>query len=114
MPGINEIRQRIEVLNGHNEETLATIQHMKDKMKLESVPYISFEDKNTKGLRGAQRWDHYNAGNTYGIYAYKKLVKKSINSIGNGKSKKEKDRVKRNRKNQISQPIGSFAVTPEG
>lgn len=74
LPGINEIRQRIEVLNGHNEETLATIQHMKDKMKLESVPYISFEDKNTKGLRGAQRGDHYNAGDTYGIYAYKKGV----------------------------------------
>lgn len=74
LPGIDEIRDHIESLTGHNEETISTIKHMKTKMKLESVPYISFEDKNTKGLRGACRGDKYNAGDTYGIYAYKKGV----------------------------------------
>lgn len=74
LPGIDEIRDHIESLSGYNEETIATIKHMKNKMKLELVPYISFEDRNTKGLKGAQRGDKYNDGDTYGIYAYKKGV----------------------------------------
>lgn len=54
IPGIEEIKSRINSLEGRNSYTKETIEHMKKKMDDEIVNYISFEDSNTKGLKGAK------------------------------------------------------------
>ena len=54
IPGLNDIKERIDCLQGHNSYTKETIQHMKNKMNDEIINYISFEDYNTKGLKGAK------------------------------------------------------------
>lgn len=50
VPGINEVKQHINSLKGENSYTRETIAHMKKQMEKNNVPYISFEDRNTKGL----------------------------------------------------------------
>ena len=47
---------------------------MKNKMNQGEVDFISFEDYNTKGLRGAKNGQSYKAEDTWGIYAYNKGV----------------------------------------
>lgn len=74
IPGINEIRDRINCLNGRNLYTRETIKHMKSKMDEENVPYISFEDQNTKGLKGADQGQSDAKDNTWSAYAYNKGV----------------------------------------
>lgn len=74
IPGINEIRSRIECLEGHNSYTKETIGHMKSKMHEEEVCYISFEDCNTKGLKGAKNGQSFSKEDTWGTYAYNKGV----------------------------------------
>ena len=54
IPGLEEIKNRINCLEGRNSYTKETIQHMKNKMNDEIINYISFEDYNTKGLKGAK------------------------------------------------------------
>ena len=52
IPGLNDIKERIKCLQGRNSYTKETIEHMKNKMNQDEVVYISFEDSNTKGLKG--------------------------------------------------------------
>ena len=74
IPGLDDIKERIECLVGHNSYTKETISHMKNKMNQGEVDFISFEDYNTKGLRGAKNGQSYKAEDTWGIYAYNKGV----------------------------------------
>lgn len=74
IPGLDNIKERIECLIGHNSYTKETIEHMQNKMNQDEVDYISFEDYNTKGLRGAKNGQSYRPEDTWGIYAYNKGV----------------------------------------
>lgn len=74
IPGLDNIKERIECLVGHNSYTKETIEHMQNKMNQDEVDYISFEDDNTKGLRGAKNGQSYRPEDTWGIYAYNKGV----------------------------------------
>lgn len=74
IPGINEIKERIRSLIGHNEYTKETIEHMKAKLNETEVSYISFEDMNTKGLKGAKNGQTDSPSDTWSIYAYNKGV----------------------------------------
>lgn len=74
IPGIDEIQARISCLQGHNTYTKETIEHMIKKMDQEVVSYISFEDSNTKGLKGAKNGQSELKEDTLGIYAYNKGV----------------------------------------
>lgn len=74
IPGIEEIKSRINSLQGRNSYTKETIEHMTNKMNDEIVNYISFEDSNTKGLKGAKNGQSNKKEDTWGIYAYNKGV----------------------------------------
>lgn len=74
IPGIDEIKRHIQSLKGENSYTKETIAHMKKEMEKETVPFISFEDSNTKGLTGAEHGENFQEGDTWGVYAYKKGV----------------------------------------
>ena len=74
IPGLDEIKERINSLKGKNSYTKETIEHMKNKMNEEIVNYISFEDYNTKGLSGALNGQSDNMKDTWSIYAYNKGV----------------------------------------
>ena len=74
IPGLNEIKERILCLQGRNSYTKETIEHMRNKMNQEEVNYISFDDSNTKGLRGAKNGQSDSKEDTWGIYAYNKGV----------------------------------------
>lgn len=74
IPGIDEIKNRINCLEGRNSYTKETIAHMKNKMNDELVSYISFEDSNTKGLKGARNGQSTSKDDTWSIYAYNKGV----------------------------------------
>ena len=74
IPGLDNIKERIECLVGHNSYTKETVEHMQNKMNQDEVDYISFEDYNTKGLRGAKNGQSYRPEDTWGIYAYNKGV----------------------------------------
>lgn len=74
IPGLGEIKARIHALKGRNSYTKETITHMRNKMEDETVHYISFEDENTKGLKGAKDGQTNDADNTWSIYAYNKGV----------------------------------------
>lgn len=74
IPGLDEIKDRISCLQGHNNYTKETIEHMQNKMNQENVDYISFEDSNTRGLKGAKNGQSGNKEDTWGIYAYNKGV----------------------------------------
>lgn len=74
IPGIDEIKRHIQSLKGENSYTKETIAHMKKEMEKETVPFISFEDSNTKGLIGAEHGENFQEGDTWGVYAYKKGV----------------------------------------
>ena len=74
IPGLDEIKERIKCLQGRNNYTKETIEHMKNKMDDEIVNYISFEDFNTKGLRGALNGQSDDLKDTWSIYAYNKGV----------------------------------------
>lgn len=78
IPGIDEIKERIKCLEGRNSYTCETIDHMQKVINdLENgvdVNYISFEDRNTKGLKGAKNGQSDSKEDTWGIYAYNKGV----------------------------------------
>lgn len=74
IPGIEEIKRHILSLKGENSYTKATIEHMKTCINNSVVPFVSFEDCNTKGLTGACHGEEICNGDTWGIYAYKKGV----------------------------------------
>jgi hypothetical protein len=74
IPGIQEIQNRIECLKGQNPYTKETIKKMKKIItkNQNNINYISFEDKNTKGLTGAKNGQSNNEKDTWGVYAYSK------------------------------------------
>lgn len=74
VPGMEEVRKHITSLKGENEYTNETIAHMQKEMQKTEVPYLSFEDCNTKGLTGAEHGEAVQEGDTWGVYAYKKGV----------------------------------------
>ena len=74
IPGLDEVKARINCLRGRNSYTKETIKHMQNKMNDECVSYISFEDSNTKGLAGAENGQTDNPKDTWSIYAYNKGV----------------------------------------
>lgn len=49
IPGIEDVKERIRNLEGHNHYTKETINHMKNKLNEESVRYISFETSDIHG-----------------------------------------------------------------
>lgn len=74
IPGINEIKYRINCLEGRNSYTKETIDHMRNEMNPKEIDYISFEDCNTKGLTGAKNGQSDFKEDTWGIYAYNKGI----------------------------------------
>lgn len=74
LPGIDEIFEHINSLEGHNNYTIETINYMKTKIGDKTVPILSFEDSNSKGLTGAKNGQSNSKQDTYGIYAYNKGV----------------------------------------
>lgn len=66
IPGINEVKERISNLKGQNDYARETISHMKSKLNQDEVRYISFEDKNTRGLAGARNGQSGNPQDTWG------------------------------------------------
>lgn len=74
IPGVNEIINRINSLEGRNTYTTETIEHMLNKMNQDEVRFISFEDENTRGLTGARNGQSGSVQDTWGIYAYNKGV----------------------------------------
>jgi hypothetical protein len=72
--GIDEVIERILSLQGRNSYTKEAIQHMRNKLDQEEVAYISFEDFNTRGLKGAKNGQSDSTDDTWAIYAYNKGV----------------------------------------
>jgi hypothetical protein len=72
VPGIDNLTERINVLEGRNNYTKETIKHMNEKIKQNRIRYMSFEDENTKGLTGAENGQTNSKSDTWGIYAYNK------------------------------------------
>lgn len=70
IPGINDIKSRIHHLNGGNDYSKETIDHLRAKSEQKVVNYITFEDENTKGLTGARNGQSNSRQDTWGIYAY--------------------------------------------
>lgn len=68
IPGFQEIKDRINSLEGGNSYTRETIEHMKSKVNSSTCNYISFEDSNTKGLSGAKEGQA--PGSSWNSYAY--------------------------------------------
>lgn len=87
IPGLDEIKGRILCLQGRNSYTKETVEHMKNKMNQEEVDYISFEDSNTKGLKGAKNGQSDSEEDTWGIYAYNKGVHSEENDVTLEKSR---------------------------
>ena len=56
--GIGLIRERISCLEGGNIYAADTVKHMRTQLNKKTVPYISFEDQNTKGLT-RDNWNYY-------------------------------------------------------
>ena len=87
IPGIEEIKKRINCLEGRNNYTKETINNMKNMMDTQLVSYISFEDSNTKGLRGARNGQSTSKEDTWSIYAYNKGVHSEESDQGLEKSR---------------------------
>lgn len=74
IPGLDQIKERINALEGRSTYTRETIDNMRTKMNDEKIYYISFEDENTKGLSGAKNGQSNEKKDTWSIYAYNKGV----------------------------------------
>nr|WP_144924630.1 hypothetical protein [Paenibacillus bovis] len=74
IPGINNVIDHIQSLEGRNSYTKETINHMQKRLDQQEVRYISFEDINTRGLTGARNGQSHSKKDTWGIYAYNKGV----------------------------------------
>ena len=72
VPGFEEIKKRIGVLEPRNQYSKETLDYMNKFLNKNAFDYITFEDENTKGLSGAYD-EGVNQGKTpYGAYAYNK------------------------------------------
>ncbi len=74
LPGIDEIFEHINALQGGNDYTKETITYMQEQDEVEEVAILTIEDSNTKGLTGAKNGQNFSNKDTFGIYAYKKGV----------------------------------------
>lgn len=74
LPGIDDVFERINALQGSNTYTVATVDYMKEQVDLTSIPVLTIEDNNTKGLTGAINGQSNSKNDTFGIYAYSKGV----------------------------------------
>ncbi|MEB7384677.1 hypothetical protein [Staphylococcus xylosus] len=74
LPGVENIFDHINALQGGNDYTRETVNYMKEQDCIEEVPILTIEDKNTKGLTGAKNGQNFSSKDTFGIYAYKKGV----------------------------------------
>lgn len=72
IPGLEEIKKRVSCLQGRNNYTKETIAYMQNKMSQDYINFISFEDSNTRGLKGANNGQSGSKEDTWGIYAYNK------------------------------------------
>lgn len=72
IPGLDEVREHINALRGGNPYAIETIASLQEKIKEIDVKYISFEDRNTKGLTGASKGSNFTEADTWGAYAYRK------------------------------------------
>lgn len=72
VPGLEEVREHINALRGNNPYATETIASLQEKIKETHIKYISFEDRNTKGLTGARNGSRFTEADTWGAYAYRK------------------------------------------
>jgi len=82
IPGIEEVYEHIDSLQGSNEYTKKKVDYMKQKGSLQEVKVLTIEDSNTKGLTGAKYGQSDSKEDTFGIYTYKKGVH-YVDSDGN-------------------------------
>ena len=74
IPGFDEVKDHILSLQAGNEYTQETINHMRKSLNKKVIAYISFEDVNTRGLKGARNGQNPKNGDTWCAYAYNKGV----------------------------------------
>ncbi len=74
IPGFDEIKNRIKALMGTNQYSKETIDNMKAHLNDRSYDFISFEDKNTKGLSGSNFGYSVSGKYSYSAYAYSKGI----------------------------------------
>ena len=74
VPGFDEIKDRINSLSSGNRYVKETIDDMKEHLGDELYNYISFEDRNTKGLSGSKYGNDISGRYSYSAYAYSKGV----------------------------------------
>lgn len=74
IPGFNEIKMRVNSLQPGNGYVRETVENMKDHLNDGVFDYISFEDRNTKGLSGSKYGNTKPGKYSYSAYAYSKGV----------------------------------------
>lgn len=74
IPGVDEVIDRIKILKARNNYTKETVEHMQKRSDFDKCNYISFEDLNTKGLKGALNGQSNNKEDSWSAYAYSKGV----------------------------------------
>ena len=74
IPGLDDIKPRIQSLKAGNDYTKNTISYMNSVLKstMDQTTYISMEDYQTKGLSGANRLHLHDEENSYNAYAFSK------------------------------------------
>lgn len=70
IPGIDEISDHIESLTGSAAQTRNTIERLQKSLTRTVVRYISFEDRNTKGLSNADQGERGDENSTWVAYSY--------------------------------------------
>lgn len=70
LPGIDNLEKRINILKGQNDYTRKTIKHMRKSIKKNNIKYISFEDKNTIGLKYSDKTKNGLSKDSWSAYAY--------------------------------------------
>lgn len=74
IPGYQEIKNRILALDPGNQYTKEAIDEMRHYLSENEMYYMSFEDINTKGLKGAQLGQTESSESSYSPYAYSKGI----------------------------------------
>jgi len=74
IPGFDEVKEHIKSLEAGSIYTKETLDHMNTSLRKKRIPYISFEDVNTKGLSGAKNGQNPEKNDTWSAYAYNKGV----------------------------------------
>lgn len=76
IPGIEEVFKHINSLEGGTDYSARTIKYLQDQEVKETVQIMTIEDRNTKGLNGADipLSDSGTASSTYNAYAYQRGI----------------------------------------